>query len=200
MLVVVGLNNTATLQSNLLSHELTQPIDHCALHLRFGAAWIDDLATDVAACPKVFDLWCIVWRDGDFGHVCEVTLEAVVTCDTHRGSFREIALAPTRLLSNKLQDTAHALHIVSLWPGTCGSGTRLVFDFGLSGFCDEFLPGLSEQVEPELEGVLTRCVGQLVNEGLHDECVNICARCSQRAGLQPQRHDRRVHGEVWNKA
>ena len=92
VLVVVSLNDAACLESNLLTHELTESIDYRALRLRFGATWIDDLATHITTKPKLIDLERIVRTYGYLGDMREVALETVMKRDTESGTLGRLRL------------------------------------------------------------------------------------------------------------
>src|SRR5262249_9531953 len=59
---------------------------------------------------------------------------------------------------------------------------------------------IAEHFKTELDRVLAGRDGELVDEGLHDERNGVAARRPECPGWHPERHNRRVEGEVWHEA
>src|ERR1035438_10516572 len=194
MLIEIALHDPPILKRNLLEHHLAKAIYHRALHLRFSAAWIDNLTADVAANPDLVDRNGLAGNNRHFGNVGEVSLKTVVKRHPQRRAFGQSSLAPAGLFSDIPQHCLHPLRIVRrlLSPGARRAG--LVLHFGFGGGLHHALSWFGKQVQTELHGVFAGGVRQFVEEGLHDETLRVGARRTQRTGLQADRKS-----VVWGK-
>ena len=83
ILVQVALHCTAALDCNLITHQLAQPVDHCALNLVDRVGWIDDMTPDVARHPNPVDLQAIVPLYPNLSHLGKITEMTKMTGNPH---------------------------------------------------------------------------------------------------------------------
>ncbi len=108
---------------------------------------------------------------------------AEVEPDAHAAALGMLRLAPARLLGDELDDAAHAAGVMRVASFSRRDDARF-----------------AEEIEAELDRILSRRVRELVDERLDDERERVAARRAQRAGRHAARHHRAVERPVGDEA
>src|SRR5438128_10687043 len=175
--VKVILHSTATLNRDLVGHQLAEPVDDAALHLIFSVERIDDLASDVARDPDFVNFNLFGGVDANFGDFRKISAVRKVERHAGCGTFRKRTRAPFRFTSDAFEDSAHA--------------GRVEFGLALRGRdCGVRDARSVQKLQAELNRVLPCRVRHFIKKRLEDECVSVAARCAKRIGGNTTRHKR----------
>src|SRR5687767_1592840 len=101
--------------------------------------------------------------------------------DTHAGAFRKSRLPPTRFFRNQLEDAAHAV-VVELWSTALATTARRLRPRRPGRRRRRIAPEAGQEPVPELDRILPRRMGQLVDERLDDEGHAVARRGAQEPG------------------
>src|SRR5262245_19308886 len=84
-------------------------------------ARINNLPTDIAHRPHLFNLHPIVAIDSKLGHLGKVSEMTEVAADAHPGALRKSSGTPAGLLCRQLENTPHSLRVELLSVAASGS-------------------------------------------------------------------------------
>src|SRR6266478_8959938 len=111
VLVEIALHGAATIDGDLVAHQVAEPFDHRALYFVERAAGIDDLAANVAGDPHLVDANLVTGREMDFGDFREVPAVAEMESHAHGGVFRKLARTPAGFFGDEFEHTTHPLGV-----------------------------------------------------------------------------------------
>src|SRR6267142_7293956 len=111
ILMEIALYRAAALDGDLVTHQVTQPLDDAALDFVESAAGVDDLAAYVAGHQNFVDANLVAWRQMDFGDFREMSAMAEMEGHAHGSIFRQLARTPAGFLGDEFQHSTHTLGV-----------------------------------------------------------------------------------------
>jgi len=109
--VKIALNGAATVDGDLVRHNVAKSFDDGALHFIQGAAGIDNLAAHIAGHPDFVNFDFAFRVDAQLDHLREISAVRELEAHTHPRAFWQCAGAPSRFFRCKLEDATHARRV-----------------------------------------------------------------------------------------